>query len=373
MTILPDSLKSRPLSHLSIPGSHDSGSYDLKLWSKVRWDTMKNPQMKTPWHGTVSWHRFIPVVSRPLVRRWGMTQLYSTHSQLQHGIRYFDIRVAQKSPHGNFYFIHGLYGPPISHIASDINTFLEKHTEEVVIFHVQHIFNLSATRQRSFLDLLVSIFGLKICPYTQVNQRQIDDSSSPVPSMSSATPVMTSSMPSLQQLICKQRQILIFFPQETPIQSDLLWPNEMLANPWANTTSTVQLIRFLDDNVSSRSPHHLYVTQGILTPNFTMSRIKAVSTLKKQLSMPCNRVMSGWIKQQKGSFPGPNIIMTDFVEYNHYEIPRLVVSLNYPDLPFPEVTPFASQTETRSLLRANAATARKAVLRHSQLEIKHEQ
>jgi hypothetical protein len=355
MTLLPVQGKSLPLTLLHIPGSHDSGSYDLKLWSKIRWDTIRNPK-----HASGTWHRLIPIVTRPLVKRWGQTQKYSIHSQLEHGIRYFDIRVAEKGNQGDFFFVHGLYGPKISRIAKDVNRFLEKHAGEVVILHVQHIFRMSANRQRSLLNLLIEIFGDKIAPFKEVNQTTINYSSSnsskfeatsssavmTTPTTSSPSSSLTPPrLPSLEDLISKQRQILIFFPQETPIQSNLLWPSVLLPNPWANTTSTSKLIRFLDENIYRRCQEQLFVTQGVLTPNFiNISKLKVVSTLKKQLAVPCNNTLASWIRERRTFLirNSANIVMTDFVGHNHYEIARLVVCLNYPNIPFPEMTPLTS-------------------------------
>lgn len=331
MSLLPQHLKTLPLSHLCIPGSHDAGSYDLKVWSKIRWDTIRNPK-----HGKHStWHKLIPYVTRPLIKRWGKTQQVSLYTQLDHGIRYFDIRVAQKTTRGDFFFVHGLYGPRVSVLAEDVNTFLNRHPGEVVIFHVQHIFQMSAHRQRTFFNQLKCIFGNKICPVIETIVTE------PVPSTSAEeTSCVKISLPSLNYLISKKYQVLIFFPNETPIQSNLLWPSELISNPWPNTICTVELIAFLDAHNSCRPPDRLHVTQGVLTPNFSMPRLKVVSTLKKQLAIPCNRSLCDWIKTQSFGCNGPNIVMTDFVDHNHYSIPRLVVSLNYPNQPFPSITPF---------------------------------
>lgn len=297
MTELPPCVRLLPLTHLTIPGSHDSGAYDLKLWGKIRWDSFA--QIKR-------WLKFIPLLTKPVIKRWSQTQKVDIRTQLQNGIRYFDMRVATKSEKGDFYFVHGLYGPKILKMCQEINCFLEEFPLEVVVLHFQHFYNVRCDRQRQLLNELLLVFGKKICPFHNSHQGW-----------------------SLDDIREKQHQVLLFYSHSTPIHSPLLWPNDFLSNPWPNTTCSKQMISFLDEKLSSRSSHSFFVTQGVLTPNIEIPRRKVVSSLKRFLSFPANAVIHQWLGDKEAGCTGPNIVMTDFVEWNDYAIPRLVVSLNY--------------------------------------------
>lgn len=235
--------------------------------------------------------------------------------QLLHGVRYFDLRGApkiyQEAKDAKFsatklFFVHALYGPSLLKIASRVKDFLDTHHKELVILHFQHFHAVNAAIESRFLEELVQVFGSKICPF---NPRTVNSS--------------------VDKLMKKGHQVILFFPSNSMITSDKVWPCEYLPNPWADTTDVKSLQQFLDTQIASRCPDRLFVTQGVLTPDDSYIRTHFLSSLRKSLAEPCNKFISNWATGFMASSSGPNIIMTDYVDWNNYELPRKIVLKNF--------------------------------------------
>lgn len=245
-----------------------------------------------------------------------MTQSADVTQQLLHGVRYFDLRGAPKiyqteingkklNP-TKLFFVHALYGPSLTKIAARVRDFLQTHRKELVILHFQHFHAVNHVIEEQFLTELIQLFGSKLCPFTPQNARA-----------------------SLDHLIRKGHQVILFFPTDSQVKSDKLWPSEYIPNPWANTTDVKSLKQFLEDQIASRCPDRLFVTQGVLTPDHSYIRSHFLSSLRKSLAEPCNLFISSWISGLMAGADGPNIMMTDYVDWNDYEIPRKIVLKNF--------------------------------------------
>ena len=300
MACLPEKLTQLPIWSLTLPGSHDSGSYALESKDGISPDKAELRK----W-----WMRVFGFIAYPIVKRWTITQTMNMTQQLEAGIRYFDLRAAPKPSPTNLdlYFVHGLYGPRIVDICRDINSFLNENPQEIVIIHIQHFISATVEQQ---LHLLLDIFGIfkqKVCPY---NEQTKEDAS-------------------LDTLWHNGHQVFLFYPGITSITSPYLWPPQYLPNPWANTTNANNLEQFLSDQVRRRSPDSFYVTQGVLTPTDAYVKEHLLSSLYRRLVSACNTTMVAWLDNYEAGPRGPNIVMTDFIEWNNFEIPRKVIEMNY--------------------------------------------
>jgi hypothetical protein len=308
MENLPQEVRKKPLLSLMIPGSHDSGSYGLKTSLGFAPD---QGDLERAW-----WFRYFPRLTMKISKRWTKTQAADVTQQLVHGIRYFDLRGAPKiyqnqSNKDKFnatklFFVHALYGPSLSKIVSKVSSFLDAHRKEFVILHFQHFHAVNEVIASRFLDELIRIFGHKMCPFSPKNAQS-----------------------SLDDLLSKGHQVIVFFPSDSKIKSDKLWPPEYLPNPWANTTDIKSLAQFLDESMTKRSPDRFYVTQGVLTPDHPYIRDHFLSSLRKSLAEPCNKFLLDWIKNKEPGATGPNIVMSDFVDWNDYELPRQIIMKNF--------------------------------------------
>ncbi|KAI1278739.1 PI-PLC X domain-containing protein 3 [Halotydeus destructor] len=297
MSRLPENLQKVPLCHLTLPGSHDSGSYALETKSGMSPD---KPELRR-W-----WMRAFGFVAYPIVKKWTITQTCSLQEQLENGIRYFDFRAAPKPNEVDLFFVHGLYGPKCTDMCREINDFLDKNPKEVVVIHVQHFIVAGAEQQLHLLLDMIRIFKDKVCPFDN-NHLNI----------------------TLEQMWKSKYQVFIFYPKESPVKSNFLWPASYIPNPWANTTSTDFLSRFLTERLDQRMSDRFFVTQGVLTPDDEFVKRHLFSSLYRRLVIPCNLTLDKWLDDKRAGPLGPNVVMSDFVEWNNFKIPRKVVGLNY--------------------------------------------
>jgi len=122
-----DKIKDKTLAQLCLPGSHDSGTYQLfdilapdaekiikELWNKARVG------------GATGIGEYIKAMA--------VTQTRTFYQQFEDGIRYIDLRVCFMD--GKFYTCHSLRGNLISTLMQDVRKFLDENQKEVIVFKV---------------------------------------------------------------------------------------------------------------------------------------------------------------------------------------------------------------------------------------------
>ncbi|RWS07930.1 PI-PLC X domain-containing protein 3-like protein [Dinothrombium tinctorium] len=298
---LPERLHAAPLSWLTIPGSHDSGSYGLKTKHGIAPD---KPGLQKSL--LVKIFSFIVL---PIIKRWTKTQNLTITDQLLNGIRYFDFRVASMKNEDDLYFVHGLYGDKILDLCKEIDNFLTTYSKEIVILDFQHFYSVSDEQHKRLIGKITEIFGSKVCPFMEFK-----------------SPDRTS----LKNLWSNKYQVLVYYRNEEMCKyNPKLWPSLLLPNPWANTMDVNYLVKFLTKNVESRDEHAFYVTQGVLTPDNKCVVLNWTTTLYHKLAKKCNENLVLWLKDKTTGPRGPNIAMIDFIEWKDAHIPKIVVKMNY--------------------------------------------
>ena len=344
MSQLPKDLRSKPIWSLTLPGnnyfdsidpilelslnfsgSHDSGAYALETKDGIAPD---KPDLRKKW-----WWKYFRFLAFPIIRKWTITQRVDIKTQLENGIRYFDFRAAPKSKDDSLYFVHGLYGPKIISMCSDIKDFLSHHQREVVVIHIQHFYDTKYQQEKALLQEMLTLFDAKVCPYFEHIKN-----------------------PSLDLLESEKHQVFLFYPGESRVQSPYLWPSEYLPNPWANTTKIQILKRFLTHHVHHRSQDRFFVTQGVLTPDDSFVKRYLYSSLYSRCVVPCNKTLCDWLEDQSAGPKGPNIVMIDFVEWNDYQIPKSVILMNYKMLVEQSVRSDEKKKSTATRTESNIST-----------------
>ncbi|KAB8033619.1 phosphatidylinositol-specific phospholipase C domain-containing protein [Fluviispira multicolorata] len=117
-------IKDRPINQLMIPGSHDSGTYDLG--DKI------SPDSTLP-----------AIISGAQINSLARTQYYSIAEQLDRGVRYLDIRLC--SDGSNLLVCHSVFANTltIESIFEQVKNFLDQpvNKNEVVIVDIQAVQN----------------------------------------------------------------------------------------------------------------------------------------------------------------------------------------------------------------------------------------
>lgn len=244
-----------------------------------------------------------------MIKKWFKTQRVDVLDQLNHGVRYFDLRVASDPCDGDLYFVHGLYGDKIISLLRPMRDFLDENQQEIVFLDFQHFHQVSHAQHHILINGLIQLFGSKICPY--VKYRRIEELT-------------------LAEMWSKKYQIIIFYRDDDLTgRYNELWPGSMLLNPWGNTACQSKLIPFLWSGLSSRPMDKFYVHQAILSPSKALVIRNICNNLYSRLSKNGNQKIEEWLLEVKKTNFKPNIIMVDFVDYSDYILAKRTILINY--------------------------------------------
>lgn len=105
------------LRQMVIPGTHDSGTYNISASSDVAPDGNS-----------------IFNIAKEAAAEWGKTQSYDMKTMLEKGIRHFDLRI--KKHKGEFVIVHGLVGMKVKDVLDQVQTFADQHPKEPIILEV---------------------------------------------------------------------------------------------------------------------------------------------------------------------------------------------------------------------------------------------
>jgi len=144
MAALKEYLYNYSLVDISLPGTHDSGAYQL-------FDVIGPGESRT----LDDLIRIAKDVGLPIfqfVRVWGQAQNSSLYGQLMGGIRYIDFRVCISK--GEWYTQHFLLGNPIQLLLNDILAFISTHRGEVLIIELGD-FDGSTDAERKYLAQMI--------------------------------------------------------------------------------------------------------------------------------------------------------------------------------------------------------------------------
>lgn len=294
MANLPDAVRSsKNLTELSIPGSHNSGTYMLSQKLPVGPDEKEIVQK-------LGNNPILGRLTKMIMYRWARCQHADIPEQLKLGIRYFDVRLGQIN--GQYRILHGLYGPEIHDILKETRAFTTNHPGEVVILDFQHFFDCSDADHKAIIGLIRSAFGSKLIEKKQANNL------------------------TLAHLKTIDQSVMIIYRNAAVMASDhdFLWPGSFCPNPWANTMNVGTLFQFLDRALDARSKTSLFVTQAILTPQIKTVLKKPFGSLF-EVTKVCNHRLPKWLETQAAKLE-PNIIMTDFVA--NTQISSTIVKIN---------------------------------------------
>ena len=246
---------------------------------------------------------------KPVIKRWTKTQTVSVYTQLQNGIRHFDIRVAYRQIDKDLYFVHGLFSQTIIKMCKEMSQFLKEKPKEVVIIDFQHFYNLNDDQHMNLIEKVRNIFDKKICPshkYSNLNEI------------------------TLSELWSKGYQVIICYRKDNIVSGNPdLWPSSYFPNPWANTYDQALLFPFISNGLETRSLDKFFITQAIFTPTNSYAIKHFVSSLHCKLVEKCNRCLNEWLIYIKRRQLIPNIIIADYVDWQDYTLPRRIVFLNY--------------------------------------------
>ncbi|KAK7495212.1 hypothetical protein BaRGS_00013622 [Batillaria attramentaria] len=293
---LPPHLHDIPLCRLAIPGSHDSGSFELRTDWEVGPDA--NAELKS-----LSSIPIIGAMAKDIIKKWSQCQSHNFTQQLNRGVRYFDLRVSHRSEDEDFYLVHHLYGPKLISCLEEVVTFLAEHPKEVVLLDFNHFYSMELEQHIQLITLLLSMFEGRLCPFSATDK------------------------PSLASLWQNRIQVIIFYQQEIVAEFQDLWPAASIASPWANTMDAERCLEYQEKHAKEqRREGKFHVCQAILTPSTQTIMQNLTGSVLAHCAKKINHKLPEWMRSSPLVGQRGMIYIVDFVEEDGF-IPS-VVSLN---------------------------------------------
>ncbi|CAB3398210.1 unnamed protein product [Caenorhabditis bovis] len=306
MSRLPNELKQQSILTLCIPGSHDSGAYNLSTSQPTGHDQpmWKMLRRLSKLHG-----------SRTIIKRWSETQTLSITDQLNIGIRYLDVRFelirkhVEEGDFNNVKIVHALYGVSAPQFLVEITDFLNKNPEEIVILDINHVYRMNAPEFASYFahPMLKLIDKDLIWPiesdYTYVT---------------------------LSKMVSANRRLIIFGPFKACF-FNAINPNTYIISRWPQTNKLSRLLQFMESEIEkTKEKPRLYVLQGVLTAstgdvirNFSTSLLRKFGRPSREATIRFLNSLSNENKQKL------NIVITDDV---NEDFTTTVININFCEL-----------------------------------------
>lgn len=126
-----ENLKHKSLKEITLPGTHDSGSYyltdiieegeDTLFWEAIY--TIANMQNRN--------------VGKKIID-WTKTQDLNLYEQMQAGARYVDLRAGWNKTTSSWVTFHFVQGSPLIELLQNISKFLKDYPKEIVVVEISH-------------------------------------------------------------------------------------------------------------------------------------------------------------------------------------------------------------------------------------------
>ncbi|KAL5271557.1 hypothetical protein ACHWQZ_G001995 [Mnemiopsis leidyi] len=302
MRTLSPKIRDKKLSQIAIPGTHNSGSYPIKIGSPMtNLHYLLSDLADSNGEVSPSLMNFVRAVGPG----WTQCQDHSIAEQLKMGHRYLDLRVY--CDEGEYFLHHFFVGSNFTDELVKIAQFAERQEREVIILHVKSISNCVGGSVRRLLQLIGGIFGDKLAP----------------------PPSGTDFIPTYGDLVKNGTTVVVAMPDGQGNEIfDWLWDEDRIVDPWANTASVEKVRSFVIDKMGeSRSPGTLFVSQIILTAtteNYMAGFAGSGPSDLREMTLDLNKDFRSWVGDVKQL--EPNIFITDFATKS---LIRKIIDMNF--------------------------------------------
>eukprot|EP00760_Papus_ankaliazontas_P014715 PhM_4_TR16135/c2_g3_i1/m.5412 len=279
-------LQSKPIYDICMPGTHDSGTYALTTTVAPSAPSFVQELKK------ITGDTFMSVVTA-----WAQSQPSEQciHDQLMLGSRYTDLRVDYDAPNDTLRIAHGLFGPAVKDVVTQIQQFHAAHPDEFLVIAFNSLDTMTPALHSRLVSLLQSTWGNAMVDADNFNK-------------------------TLQELHSTPQRLFVFYGDDDVVkQNKFLISNSMKYDPWANKDKVDDLHAFLLTTVQSRPAGKVFVLQGQLTDN-NDTIIKGVVTPEggtvphslEELAWMSNQSLVDWLNSDWAKTP-LNIVFCDFL------------------------------------------------------------
>ncbi len=127
------------------PGTHDSGAYcqDFDYEKVVHHDKVRHVATKL-------FNCLGPTISR-VASKWSQTQTMNIKDQLEHGVRYLDLRVSRCLEDDFYYIVHSFCGPSLEDVLSQIVAFMNYYPKECLLLEIDPVSHVDHSQLYSLI------------------------------------------------------------------------------------------------------------------------------------------------------------------------------------------------------------------------------
>lgn len=143
-----DVLGSKTLKDITLPGTHDSGTYYLT--------NALMPDAASELDEALL--ILAELLDRPIedvVHEWSQSQTLNFYDQMSGGIRYFDLRAGWDKDYQDWRTFHLVIGDTVSNLLRNITQFINDHPKEIVVVEISHFDGSPTTSNVEQLETLV--------------------------------------------------------------------------------------------------------------------------------------------------------------------------------------------------------------------------
>lgn len=297
-------LRERKLFQLTLPGTHDSGAYQLE---RIR--TPGSRSSIPQWVESLRQQACFQGIIDQVILDFSLTQSMPIAKQLDAGIRYLDLRVCLHD--GNFHAHHGFVGPSLSVAFAELQSFMQSVTQELVIVHASHFSAVdSPDSHQAFIELILKYLdGYLLTPQDYGSVKEL-------------------CCASFGNLVDKGPRIIFIYDdlylKTNP--SPYFWPGSLMYSHWANTTDMAVLAHEQAVQLATCAgcEQRLFVLQWLSTPQVTDLQSAALgfmnpfrqgctpTLLELCKNGPCQNLRK-FLDERKEQV---NVIMVDFFEHS---------------------------------------------------------
>lgn len=137
------------------PGTHDSGAHCEEFdFSKV---------VDDHWLRYIGTHMLscLGHSFKQFASDWSRTQSLSVRRQLDHGVRYIDLRLSKCVRDNEYYVVHSFCGPALRDVMNEIHDFFSEHQGECLLLEVTPVCEVDHVELHSMFERKLGKFLLK--------------------------------------------------------------------------------------------------------------------------------------------------------------------------------------------------------------------
>ena len=231
------------LSKLTLPGTHDAGSFFLTS------ALSPDPTGSAVLDALVRLAEKLGIPLQDVITPWALSQSRNLYQQAEDGLRYFDVRAAYNG--SNWFSYHFELGLPIYTHLSALNVFLLSHPSEIMVVEVSHLAstNLTQTNLNQLRDMIIDIFGPMLYPRTKnFNDTTIGE-----------------------MIAANQRVVVTLSDDATVANYTSLWYGSSMINSYANSDSLSEMTAYNWQQVTSFNSLPLLPTSALYKLSWTLT------------------------------------------------------------------------------------------------------